>query len=77
MARRYALVPRGSAGHRAVRAFDRYGRWRIVIASPELARQQITGLFKADDPVGFAHAVAASFGGDVSTQGNVIRISAG
>jgi transmembrane sensor len=59
----------------AVRAFDRYGSVRIVVADPELARQRITGLFKADDPRGFATAIAASFGGVVSSQGEVIRIS--
>lgn len=60
----------------AVRAFDRYGSTRIVVVDPELARQKVTGLFKADDPTGFARAVAASFGGVVTSQGEVIRISA-
>jgi transmembrane sensor len=60
----------------AVRAFDRYGAARIIVVDPELARQKVTGLFKADDPKGFATAVAASFGGVVSSQGDVIRISA-
>ncbi|WP_010186303.1 FecR family protein [Sphingomonas sp. PAMC 26605] len=58
----------------AVRAFDRYGETRIVVA-PELARQKVVGLFKADDPQGFATAVAASFGGVVTRQGDSIRIS--
>lgn len=60
----------------AVRAFDRYGPVRIVVADPGLARQRITGLFKADDPRGFATAIAASLGGVVETQGETIRISA-
>lgn len=60
----------------AVRAFDRYGPVRIVVADPRLARQRITGLFKADDPRGFATAIAASFGGVVESQGETIRISA-
>lgn len=59
----------------AVRAFDRYGPARIVVVDPELARQKVTGLFKADDPRGFATAAAASFGGMVTNQGEVIRIS--
>ncbi len=59
----------------AVRAFDRYGSVRIVV-DPELAQQKITGLFKADDPRGFATAAAASFGGVVTGHGEVIRISA-
>lgn len=65
----------GEALATAVRAFDRYSPTRIVIADPELGRQRITGLFKADDPRGFATAVAASFGGIVSGEGDVIRIS--
>jgi transmembrane sensor len=60
----------------AVRAFDRYGPTRIVVVDPELARQKVTGLFKADDPRGFATAVAASFGAVVTSDGDVIRISA-
>nr|WP_295106438.1 FecR domain-containing protein [uncultured Caulobacter sp.] len=60
----------------AVRAFDRYGPVRIVVADPELARQRITGLFKADDPKGFAIAIAASLGGVAESQGETIRISA-
>lgn len=60
----------------AVRAFDRYGPVRIIVADPGLARQRITGLFKADDPRGFATAVAASFGGVVESQGDTLRITA-
>lgn len=60
----------------AVRAFDRYGPARIFVVDPDLARQKVTGLFRADDPRGFATAVAASFGGVVTSQGDVIRISA-
>ncbi len=64
----------GEALGEAVRAFDRYGVTRIVVEDPELARQRITGLFKADDPRGFATAIAASFGGLVDAQGDVLRI---
>ena len=59
----------------AVRAFDRYGSRRIVVADPELGRQRITGLFKADDPQGFATAVATSFGGVVTSRDEIIQIS--
>jgi len=60
----------------AVRAFDRYGSTRILVADPALAQQKVTGLFKADDPKGFASAVAVSFGGVVSVRGDVIQIFA-
>jgi transmembrane sensor len=58
----------------AVRAFDRYGPIRIVIADPQLAQQKITGLFKANDPNGFATAIASSFGAAVVRDGNVLKI---
>jgi transmembrane sensor len=59
----------------AVRAFDRYGTTRIMVADPALARQRITGLFKANDPKGFARAVAASFGAVVSIRGDVVQLA--
>lgn len=64
----------GEALGEAVRAFDRYSIYRIGVADPELARQRVTGLFKADDPKGFAMVVAASFGATVITQGNELQL---
>ena len=46
----------------AVVELQRYSDTRIVIDDPAIAREEITGLFQANDPVGFAQAVAASFG---------------
>lgn len=60
----------------AAQAFARYSATRIVLADPQLARQRVTGLFKANDPKGFAEAVAASFGAVVSSNGDVVRIAA-
>ena len=40
--------------------FARYSDTRIVIDDPALAREEIAGLFKATDPVGFAHTIAIS-----------------
>ncbi|MBJ7440288.1 MAG: FecR domain-containing protein [Sphingopyxis sp.] len=65
----------GESLAQAVRAFDRYSPTRIVVADPELAEQKITGLFKADDPKGFARAVGASFGATAVQRGDVIRLS--
>ena len=59
----------------AVRSFDRYGPTRIMVADPVLARERVTGLFKANDPRGFATAVAASFGAFVTSEGDTIRLS--
>jgi transmembrane sensor len=42
--------------------FARYTDQRIVIDDPEVARRTVVGLFVANDPAGFAKAVALSFG---------------
>jgi transmembrane sensor len=44
----------------AVQEFSRYSDTRIVIDDPGLAREEIAGLFKATDPVGFAQTIAIS-----------------
>ena len=46
----------------AASEFRRYSDTRIVIDDPSIAREPITGLFQANDPVGFSQAIAASFG---------------
>lgn len=45
----------------AAAQFSRYSETRIVINDPAIAAEEITGLFQANDPVGFAQAIAASF----------------
>ena len=40
--------------------FSRYSDTRIIIDDPALAREEIAGLFKATDPVGFARTIAIS-----------------
>jgi transmembrane sensor len=44
----------------AAAEFSRYSDTRIVIDDPALAREEIAGLFKATDPVGFAQTIAIS-----------------
>ena len=44
----------------AAAEFSRYSDTRIVIDDPALAREEIAGLFKATDPVGFAQTIALS-----------------
>ncbi|MFC5345564.1 FecR domain-containing protein [Brevundimonas staleyi] len=46
----------------AAAKFARYSETRIVIDDPRIAAEEITGLFQANDPVGFTRAVASSFG---------------
>lgn len=60
----------------AAAEFARYNDERIVIADPELADEAITGLFVANDPQGFAEAVAESLGLVARTEGKTIILSA-
>lgn len=58
----------------AVAEFHRYSATRIVIADPALARTPVTGRFAANDPEGFAGAVATSLGVHVEKTGNQVTI---
>ncbi|MEL1263345.1 FecR family protein [Pseudoxanthomonas putridarboris] len=58
----------------AVADFARYSDTRIVIADPELARMPITGLFAANNPVGFGRAVAKVFDTDVREERNRVVV---
>lgn len=46
-------------------SFARYSPVSIVIEDPDLSQETVTGLFAANDPVGFSRAVAAAFGAEV------------
>ena len=59
----------------AVKDFQRYSDTRIVIDDPSIAREEVTGLFEANDPVGFAQAVATSFGWHAEVAENQVRLS--
>lgn len=43
------------------RTFARYSDVRIVIDDPAIARQTVTGVYSAADPIGFARAVGEAF----------------
>lgn len=60
----------------AAAEFARYNDERIVIADPKLADEAITGLFVANDPHGFAEAVAESLGLVARIEGKTIILSA-
>ncbi|MGE5565209.1 MAG: FecR family protein [Parcubacteria group bacterium] len=57
--------------------FARYSDQRIVIDDPEVARRTVVGLFVANDPAGFAKAVATSFGLRADTVPDGVRLTAG
>lgn len=68
------LAFEGETLEAAARRFDRYARLRIEIDDPALARQPVAGLFAANDPRGFATAVAASLEARVTLTGGVIHL---
>jgi len=58
----------------AVAEFARYSYRRIVVRDGALANARISGLFAADDPEGFARAVALSLGARADTTGGTITL---
>ena len=60
----------------AAAEFSRYSETRIVIDDAAIATTTITGLFEADNPAGFSHAVAGSLGLKVETGPGFVRLYA-
>ncbi len=58
----------------AVEEFSRYSDPPITIDDPRVARETITGLFAADNPGGFAQAVALSLGLKMRTDDSGIHL---
>lgn len=50
----------------AVAEFNRYNTRRLMIDDPEVAAQRFYGVFRTDDPEGFARSVSHSLGTNVS-----------
>lgn len=59
----------------AAAQFSRYSETRIAIDDPAIAAEQVTGLYQANDPVGFAQAVASSFGLHAHVSAGEVRLS--
>lgn len=59
----------------AVQEFSRYSDTRIVIEDPALAKEEIAGLFKATDPVGFAKTIAISLNAHASIGEGEVRLT--
>lgn len=59
----------------AVQEFARYSDTRIVIDDPALGREEIAGLFRATDPVGFARTVAISLNARVEVGKGEVRLA--
>jgi transmembrane sensor len=59
----------------AAQQFSRYSDTRIVIEDPALAREEIAGLFKATDPVGFAKKIAISLNAHAEISEGEVRLT--
>lgn len=58
----------------AAAAFARYSRQPIVIRDPALASESVSGLFAANNPVGFAEAIGMAFGAPVRVESERILV---
>lgn len=65
----------GETLEQAANEFSRYSDTRIVIADPTLAREEIAGLFKATDPVGFAKTIAISLNAHADVTEGEVRLT--
>jgi transmembrane sensor len=59
----------------AAALYARYSDTPIVIADPDLAQMQVTGLFAVNNPLGFSRAVAEVFDAQVRQEGGRIVIA--
>lgn len=59
----------------AAAEFARYSRTRIEIRDPALAREPVTGLFAASDPLGFSRAAAEVFGAQVEQRRDSVMLT--
>jgi transmembrane sensor len=64
------LAFEGESLEQAADTFARYSRTRIHIPDPDLAREPVTGLFAASDPVGFSRAIARVFDARLEQDGD-------
>jgi transmembrane sensor len=58
----------------AVSELNRYNRQQLIVADPELGRQQLVGYFRTSEPENFARTVAEMIGAQVIEDKDAIRI---
>lgn len=68
------LAFEGETLAQATAAFARYGGPRVLVTDPALAQEPITGLFAANDPVGFSRAAALALNARVQASGEGLVI---
>jgi transmembrane sensor len=69
------LAFEGETLKQAVDTFARYSDTRIQIRDPDLAREPVTGLFAANDPVGFSRAIAHVFDAKLAQDGDAVVLT--
>jgi len=69
------LAFEGETLKQAADTFARYSDVRIQIHDPQLAREPVTGLFAASDPVGFSRAVARAFDAEFEQRGDTVVLT--
>jgi transmembrane sensor len=69
------LAFEGESLKQAAEVFARYSDTRIQIGDPALAREPVTGLFAANDPVGFSRAIARVFDARLDQHGDTVVLS--
>ena len=69
------LAFEGQTLEQAAAEFARYSDVRIVIDDPVLAHEEIAGLFRATDPVGFAETIAISLNARAQVGEGEVRLT--
>ncbi len=69
------LAFEGQSLSQAAAEFDRYSDTKVIIDDPALATEEIAGLFRATDPVGFAQTVALSLKARVIIGENEVHLT--
>jgi len=69
------LAFEGETLRQAADSFARYSAVRIRIDDPALAREPVTGLFAANDPVGFSRAIARVFNANLDQDGDSLVLT--
>jgi transmembrane sensor len=64
----------GSSLAEAVAEFNRYNGRKLVLADQDLAGERFDGVFRTDDPEGFAKAVKESLGVPIDLGQSELRI---
>ncbi|HUD95561.1 FecR family protein [Sphingobium sp.] len=59
----------------AIARFNRYNKQQLVLSDPSLANEKLVGLFRIDNPAGFARSLAISLDISVTTTAEEIRLS--